>query len=297
MRQFPYKILFAFSLGLILPQMVFAAQMFFDAKVAQVQIGEKFEVNLLVNAEQESVNAFEGKIMFSSDMLDLKEIRDGNAIVNFWIEKPKSQDGAITFSGVTPGGFNGVRGSILSAIFAAKKQGFAKFEVNDARVLRNDGTGSAATLTITPFEISVSSGAPVAMPAPTEVKDNEKPESFIPEIAKDETLFNGRRFIVFATQDKASGIDHYEIKESRQMILSIFQKWTSVESPYVLADQELRSFVWVKAVDKAGNERIMKIAPRNPLAWYENYENWIIIIVGVFVATLIAKKLWRKRRI
>lgn len=295
MRQFSYKILLAFSLCFILPQIVFAAQIFFEAKATQAQIGQKFEVKLFVNAEQESINAFEGKITFPSDILDLKEMRDGNSIVNFWIEQPKNQNDAIVFSGVTPGGFNGEKGLIFSAIFEAKKEGIAQFEIHDARILRNDGTGSGAILTVVPFEIAVSSGAPTDIPAPPKAKDRERPESFMPEIARDETLFDGKWFVVFVTQDKTSGIDHYEVKESRQRILSVFKKWILVESPHALVDQELRSFIWVKAVDKAGNERIIKIAPRNPLAWYENYENWTMIIVGVFIAALAARKLWKKR--
>lgn len=293
MRQFLYKILFVFSLGIILPQMVFSAQISFDAKTTRAQIGEKFEVSLFVNAEQESINAFEGKIVFPRDILDLKEIRDGNTIVNFWIEKPKNQNGAIAFSGVTPGGFNGGKGLIFSAIFEAKKEGVAKFEINDARVLRNDGVGSTAILTTAPFGVAVFEGAPAEIPAIPKVKDRELPESFVPEIAKDETIFEGKWFVVFATQDKASGIDHYEIKESRQIIFGMFKKWTFAESPHVLRDQELRSFMFVKAVDKSGNERIIKIAPRNPLAWYENYENWIMIIVGVFLFIILY--LWRRK--
>ena len=138
MRQFLYKILFVFSLGFILPQIVFAAQISFEAKTTQAQIGKSFEVTLLVSTEQENINAFEGKLIFPHDLLDLKEIRDGNTIVNFWIEKPKTQDGAIVFSGVTPGGFNGSNGLIFSAIFEAKKDGVAKFEVEDARILRKN---------------------------------------------------------------------------------------------------------------------------------------------------------------
>lgn len=293
MRPFLYKTLFAFSLGLILPQTVFAAQMSFDAKTTRVQIGERFEVGLFINTGRESINAFEGNIIFPADILDLKEIRDGNSIVNLWVEKPKNQNGAVIFSGVTPGGFNGENGLIFSAIFETKKEEIARFEINDARVLRNDGTGSMAPLTIAPFEVVVSEGAPAKISTLPKVKDRERPESFVPEITKDETLFDGRWFVVFVTQDKASGVDHYEIKESRQNFFAVFQKWLPAESPHVLQDQELRSFVFVKAVDKASNERIIKIEPRNPLPWYENYDDWIIIIVGVLVAMFITKKLWR----
>ena len=294
MHQFLYKILFIFSLGLILPQMVFAAQISFDAKTTQAQVGKNFEVTLFVNTEQENINAFEGKIIFPNDLLDLKEIRDGNTIVNFWIEKPKAQDNAIVFSGVTPGGFNGRNGLIFSAIFEAKKEGVVKFEVNDVRILRNDGIGSMAAVSVAPFEVVISKKTQVEIPAIPKIEDRERPELFVPEIARDESISGGKWFIVFVTQDKASGIDHYEIKESRQRFFIIFQKWSQTESPYILQDQELRSYVFVKAVDKAGNERMVKINPQNPLGWYENYENWLIIVLGLVIAYAIKKFLWRR---
>ncbi|MFY9461709.1 MAG: cohesin domain-containing protein [Candidatus Sungiibacteriota bacterium] len=277
-----------------MPQFVFAANLFFGAKTNEVRVGEQFEVKIFINTPEESVNAFEGKITFPSDLIKVKEIRDGNSIVNFWIDKPKAQNGAITFSGITPGGFQGNNGLLFSAVFETKSEGIARFEMNDAKVLRNDGIGSPAALTIAPLEMTISSEVPAVSPAVTIVKDTESPESFVPEISRDESIANGEWFVVFATQDKASGIDHYEVKESRQVILSLFRKWVTVASPYVLQDQELRSYVFVKAVDYAGNERIAKINPRNPLGWYENYENWLIIILGLVIAYAIKKFLWRR---
>ena len=298
MKRFLPKILSALLLGLILPQLVFAANLFFGAKTNEVGVGEQFEAKLLINTPEESVNAFEGKIIFPSNLVKVKEMRDGNSIVNFWIDKPKAQNGAIAFSGITPGGFQGNNGLLFSAVFEAKSEGIARFEINDAKVLRNDGTGSPAVFTAMPLEMAISLKAPAApSTAVTTVKDTESPESFVPEISRDETIANGKWFVVFATQDKASGIDHYEIKESRQRFFVIFQKWSQAESLYILQDQELRSFIFVKAVDKAGNKRIIQIAPRNALLWYNNYGNWFIIIVGVLALLLAIKKLWRKKRI
>jgi len=267
----------------------FAAQVNLDSDSQNIGIGEQFEVKLFLNTENEDINAVEGKIIFPETFLKIKEIRDGNSIINFWIERPKNQNGAIIFSGITPGGFNNEKGLILSAIFEARKEGVAKFEIDEARVLRNDGTGSEATLTITPFEVVVSKEIPAKIPMPPKVKDRERPESFVPEIAKDKTLFEGRWFVVFATQDKASGIGRYEIKETRSRIFGLFPKWISAESPYALRDQKLKSYIFVKAIDKAGNVRIEKILPRNPLRWYENSENWIIIIVVAFVLYLLRR--------
>ena len=120
-------------------------------------------------------------------------------------------------------------------------------------------------------------------------KDRESPETFRPEIARDESLFDGKWFLVFATQDKKSGIDHYEVKETRQGTLTMFSKWIPAESPYVLQDQGLRSYVFVKAVDKERNARVTKVSPQNPLGWYENYENWFIIVLGLIIVFAVRK--------
>ncbi len=294
MKQFLPKILLALLLGLILPQLVFAANIFIGAKTNEVRVGEQFELKLFVNTQEESVNAFEGKITFPSNLVNVKEIQDGNSIVNFWIDKPKTQNGAITFSGITPGGFQGDNGLLFSAVFEAKSEGIANFEINDAKVLRNDGTGSQAVLTVASSEIKISSRAPATTPTVTKIKDTESPESFAPAISRDDSIANGKWFVVFATQDKASGIDHYEIREFRQRFFDIFQRWSQAESPYILQDQELRSYVFVKTVDKAGNTRVEKISPQNPLHWYENYENWLILILGFTVAYVIKKFLWTR---
>ncbi|MFA4871623.1 MAG: hypothetical protein WC610_00980 [Patescibacteria group bacterium] len=293
MKHFLTKILLVLLLGLILPQLVFAADLFFEAKTSGVGVGEQFEVKLLINTPEESVNALEGKIIFPSNLVGVKEIRDGNSLINFWIDRPKAQNDTVTFSGITPGGFQGNNGLLFSAVLEAKSEGIAHFEVSDAKVLRNDGMGSSAALTTAPLEITISLEALAVTPIVTKVKDTESPESFMPEIAKDESTFGGKWFVVFATQDKGSGIDHYEIRESRQKFFDIFQRWSQKESPYILQDQELRSYIFVKAVDKAGNTRVEQISPRNPLRWYENYENWLIIILG-FAITYAIKILWRK---
>jgi len=285
------------SVCILLPLTTLAAELRIETKNQDIAVGQQFQIDVFVDTNGESLNAFEGSVTFPGGTADLQEVRDGNSIVNFWIERPKNQNGAILFSGIAPGGFNGKNGLIFSAIFEARGDGVARFEAEDVRILRNDGAGSAAILTVRPFEVTVSKEVRTGTPALPKVEDRERPESFAPEIARDESLFDGKWFLAFATQDKASGIDHYEVKESRQRILGMFQKWSRTESPSILADQELRSFIWIKATDKAGNTRIETISPQNPLPWYGNYGNWIIITAGVLALLLAAKKLWRKMHI
>ena len=90
--------------------------------------------------------------------------------------------------------------------------------------------------------------------------DTKAPEEFTPKIGQDSSVFEGKYFLSFYTTDKMSGTDHYEISEIKDKQQDK-DNWKVVKSPYVLEDQTLNSIIKVKAVDKAGNERIAEIIP------------------------------------
>ncbi len=290
-----------------------AAQLNLTSQTQEIYIGQPFQVNLTLDTENEEINAIGGKIVFPSE-LELKEIRDGGSIVNFWIEEPNLKSKSyILYSGITPGGFIGGEGFIFSMVFVAKNAASGTIDIQDAQALLNDGKGMPAKLKISPLQFSISQEVSVAPPIVETLKDTEPPEEFKPEIAQSPEIFDGKYFLVFATQDKRSGIDHYEIYEDLgfriqdlgKMIKQILYPksyiqnyWNVAESPYLLKDQKLRSFIYVKAVDKAGNERIEVVEPHYPLKWYERPLVWImIILIGIIlyiILYLIRKILWKR---
>lgn len=272
-------------------QIVFAAEVRIDSENREVGIGQQFQIDFVVNTEGESVNAFSGKIVFPGDLLEVKNIIDGNSIINLWIEKPfLGSKSHILYSGITPGGFRGGSGLLFSAVFEAKKGGDGSISIQDVKVLENDGFGTLAEIKIFSSQFNIKEVGLIEEVQFSEIEDAEPPETFWPEIAQNESIFDGKWFVVFATQDKSSGIDKYLIYESRRMKKRIAaNEWIEADSPYLLKDQELRSYIYVKAVDKAGNERIAAVEPKYPLKWYENYGNWIIIIIGLIVALAILR--------
>jgi len=114
--------------------------------------------------------------------------------------------------------------------------------------------------------------------------DTMPPEEFRPEIGKDPSMFEGKYFLSFATNDSSSGLDYFQVKEGKR-------DFKRVNSPYLLEDQSLRSKISVKAVDKAGNEKITEIAPSK-----KPFPDWIIIsiiflvIVGWIIYKVIRSK-------
>jgi len=265
-----------------------AAEFFLDAESLEVGVGETFEITAYLNTQDDDINAVEGAVTFPEDLLDVVEVREGSSIVSFWIEDPSVvSKGVVAFSGITPGGFAGARGKIVSVVFETKKEGVGTIGFENMIALINDGKATLASTTVSPLRLSVTS---TADPKDLEIfaveEDKAPPEIFIPTISLFPDIKKDKYFLVFSTQDKLSGIDYYEITEGNR-------RSKIAESPYLLRRQNLDVDISIKAVDKSGNERIAIVPASNPqVVWYQDTSNLGIIIVIVTMLYL----LWRLRK-
>ena len=285
------KKLFILFLLCFIPSISFASEIFFSTDKNVFFQNEEFLAQVFLNTENITINALEGIVAFPAEFLELKEIRDGNSSVNFWIERPQSvAKGEVSFSGITAGGFSGPKIFLFGMVFQTKKMGNSSITFKNAQVLQNDGIGTKLSAKMIPFSFSISSkttsdtksGIPV-------IVDSDIPENFSPSVGSDPAIFDGKYFLVFATQDKGSGIDHYEIREELNSGFII------AESPYLLQNQKLDEKIFVKAVDKNGNERIVVIYPPNWQPWYKN--NWIfgILILIILFVSYVVRKFYGKK--
>jgi hypothetical protein len=104
-------------------------------------------------------------------------------------------------------------------LFEAEKDGNVPLSLLEATALRNDGAGTNEQLSIRNVEIIVKPGD--SKVRRESLSDIEPPEDFAPIISSDQNLFEGKQVLVFAAQDKGSGIDRYEVKEFRFSFLPI----------------------------------------------------------------------------
>lgn len=244
-------------------------------------------VNLVAEVDK-PVNAIEGKISWPTDLLAVKDIRIANSIVNFWLTEPQAKNGVINFSGIIPGGFRGEGGPVLSVVFHSLKLGSGVITVTEPKLLLNNGEGTPLVLTVEPLPVDVvASVAPKLIPR--QFNDRELPETFRPVVGRDLNLENGKYFLAFSTVDKNSGVSRYQVKESKYRLFSYFVAWQTATSPYILLDQSLGSYIYVKASDRAGNDRIVRINPQLTIKWYESIWFWgiIILVILFLVATRI----------
>ena len=193
------------------------------------------------------------------------------------------------------------------------------------RVLLNDGLGTADRLR--------TSGAALTY-AGSRTRPGEKwrdqisadtipPEPFIVELQSRPDMFNGRYYIIFSTLDKQSGLDRYEVLEIRpeeelglEPEYGIWERllverrpapeWKIAQIPYLLEDQSLQSVIKVKAIDKAGNERIAEYRPPAPSSVQPkttiSKQGWLILglaailFIGFIIFSAILIRIFIKRR-
>lgn len=246
----------------------------------------------------ECINAARIGLIFPPEVLSAKDFNSGESIFSLWVEKPSasdmsgiSQSGKIFFSGGLPGGYCGQipgdpgESNVLGSVIfnAVSPVLFHKAGVDfdaETEVYLNDGQGTKAKIETQGLKIEVDENQ-TAKKDDWEMKileDKTPPEPFVIEISRDPKVAEGRSFIVFSTTDKQTGVDHYEVLEAKpknvlaslnklswldklkkiwggQITSAAFEK---ANSPYILKDQALRSVIKVKAVDRAGNERLVE---------------------------------------
>ena len=294
------KIFFLSSIFYLLfsfPYSIKAAVLYLNSSQDEYRQGQTFMAELRIDTEGECVNTVKGDLSFPQDILEAIDFSQGNSILNLWLKSPEiNQDiGLVSFIGGIPGGYCGKLSGepgrldlIGKIIFNVKEisggQTSAKIEFLDSsQVLLNDGFGTPAKLTLEGITLKILPGS-IEIPEDEWQKELEKdiipPESFKAEVSRDPSVFEGKYFITFSTADKQTGIDYYEIKEIPPIWKLKIAKWQKAESPYLLKDQTLSSIIKVKAVDKAGNERIAEHRPaKKPIPW-----RLIIIILLVMGA-------------
>jgi hypothetical protein len=249
-------------------------------------------------SDGECINAAQVGLDFPSDILQLKDFNIGDSFLSLWVQRPDqssldkiNKEGRITFSGGIPGGYCGVipgdpgESNILgSLIFVAKKPVIfhkAKIDFNsDTQAFLNDGDGTEVPISSqgSVLQIDEKIASVTDTWAEQLAADNIQPESFVIEIGSSPRIASGKYFLVFSAVDKQTGIDHYEVLEAKAKDLAVddknaFQKfldkvfkikeplppaWVKADSPYILKDQSLNSVIRVKAIDRAGNERLVE---------------------------------------
>jgi len=319
---------------LVFPAASHAAELFLEPASGELGPGSEQRVALKLKVTDGCVNTVKAELSFPSDYLQVENVLTGNSLLHIWVDKPANTDlaeinrsGKLHLAGGIPGGYCGripgdpgesdvvaeVVFSVPGMIMAEKNR--QKLDIDftpQTKVLLNDGMGSEGELETRGAEFKFTSRAKEdGQRQDALAADKIKPEPFVVELHQDEDVFGGAYFVVFSTVDKQTGIDHYEVlelapgeKPGQKPEVSWWQKllgqkteapqWQTAQTPYKLKDQSLQSTVKVKAIDKAGNTRVVEYIPDmktgpvdRPSARPDYMLFWIIGAAAVLVLVLL----------
>lgn len=277
--------IFAVLLLSCMPQVTHAATLYFDKPAYHYGVGDTFTLALKLDTEGEVVNAISAQIVVPDALVSIVTVSDANSPVTTWVTRPQISGNSISFAGIMPGGFTDVidpvtkekfNSTIVTITLKITGAGSDSIIFNESSLYKNDGRGTKADLVAVPLRLSFGdspTGADVIQ------SDITPPEFFTAVVTSDKNLFAGRYALIFSTTDKGSGISYYEVKEGDN-------PFVRAESPYELTDQTLRSHIKVRAVDYAGNERIIDV--KSGISREVLFG--IFVLLGVLVLSIIA--LW-----
>ncbi len=287
---------------LLLPLIGQAAELYLESSQPEYAPNETFSVDIRLNVTPpENVTAIEGYLKFDNQSLKAIDFLTGNSVLMF-IETPKisQEQGIVSFSGIIPGGYTGrlpgdpgesnLLGKIIFQTQKTINPENSIYFSDNSRVLLDEGKEVKTNLVFKPLEIKISSQEVAFNPLNDleRIKEEDKipPEEFKPEIVK----IDDKYFLVFNTQDKQSGIDHYEVATLKENLfgqLTLISNFSKGTNPYIINEANLSQIIKIKAIDKAGNERIITLYPQVQPKWYKNYWLWSIILLIIILGYII----------
>lgn len=122
-----------------------------------------FQVPILLNTKNRSINGIEVRIIFDKDKLSIVNQTGGTSIIGVWVEPPRFDNtrGTASYVGVVPNGIITEAGLIGTITFKAKAPGNAIVSFNsNCKILLNDGLGTETQVDLSRANYTILTKAP-----------------------------------------------------------------------------------------------------------------------------------------
>lgn len=244
---------------------VYAARMYIESPKTASSNREPLVVMILVDVEKDVVSGVSGNFSFPSELFDVKTISTQNGIVPLWAVQPHissdkffDQRTHITFEGIIPGGFSGVRnpyiqnvfpGILFTVVLIPKNIGQDTFILEDIELHAYDSNGTTLPSKKDTKVISIPhiTGKRVVPSSELKFTDNT---TVTMEINRSELVNDNSPYLYIHENDASRTIDHIEVAESPEYnptYVSSYE-WHTVSNPYVLLYASRTKYVHAKIV-------------------------------------------------
>lgn len=237
-----------------------------DLDKAQIKEGGLGKVSIYLDTSGDLVNTIEGDLVYNDKLVKVEKLEIGDSIINLWVDQPNIENASrIHFSGIIPGGLSITKGNIFSIIVRGQSAGLAEIDLENVNLFLNDGEGSRDEVSVNSAKITITENSTGEI-EPLRIDDQAPPEEFKVVRTRDLSLYDNKWFIVFSTQDKGVGVDHYRVCES------FGRDCVEAGSPYLLQHQNPFYYIKVTAYDTEGNAQDALLI-----------SNWIIFVIVLLI--------------
>lgn len=120
-----------------------AARFFLSPSTGSFKVGDTITTSVMIDSGGQSINAAEGSVSFSSDLLTFDSVSTQGSIFTFWTSGPSGSSTVVNFGGgLSNPGYTGSSGKVVSITWKAKANGVALVSVVGTKILANDGSGT-----------------------------------------------------------------------------------------------------------------------------------------------------------
>ena len=222
-------------------------------------------VRVILDSEKDVISGISGSFSFPADLFTLGNISTESSVVSLWIKQPivsdeKYLDGRthITFEGIFPGGYDGVRsayyqgvrpGIIFSVTLIPKNKGEGFLAIDE--VVLNEYSSEAKPLktasTLKSIENPTLSENYVTTSVPLQEIVSPTLSVFI---SQDVLINNNAWYLMVSEREQKSSIQKIYVAETDEYHASLVNTytWRQEKTPYVLRHQHRTKYVHVKVV-------------------------------------------------
>ncbi len=239
-------------------------------------------LRVFLNTEGVAVNMVAGSFVMPEGLVP-REIETGSSAFALWVTEPSVTNQTISFAGAIPNGLSASRIPLLDVVFSAQEFSATEQPVHGALSAFLNTAEAEQIAVVVPSSVSwdflVSSSSPLEV-------DRIAPEPFSVTVLAQSDMFLGKTVAIFSTVDKQSGMDYFEVQVHRSPVPDAAH-WFRAESPVVVPDDIDTKFFSVKAVDRAGNIRVVT---RAPLLWRHAVLLLLPLLFLIAVVVYVAKR-------
>jgi hypothetical protein len=265
MKSFSTKIICGLLTFLSCFFFAYGAEITIQSSTMALANAQPIEVQIFLNPEEDTLSGISGSFSFPEDMFSIEDIVVESSVVSLWVKQPaisneKYLDSRthITFEGIFPGGYEGVRspyyggkkpGILFSVILVPKLKGMGAFIVDDVVLHRFDGEASLIDVPSVFRLISVPD-LNVTKTVSSSLVHRIKSPTLTAAITRDSLISNNAWYLFINESKPVSGIESVYVAETDDYNGEIVEpsSWRKVTMPYVLLYQDRSKFVNVKIV-------------------------------------------------